>query len=156
MNLTKEEQDRLLAEAKENGRGFHVWQNGQWAEIIPNETDALVKSDDPHIDFDKILELGITNQSIKSEIDHLKSEITRLEVELKEANKKLEPYEKVKINLINWFKKNICTSPDNIIFSVTESGKWCVANINDNPMQHGAGEIHVFTPQQFVEANKPF
>ncbi len=62
----------------------------------------------------------------------------------------------IESKLLKYYDKYINSQGDNVSISITDTGKWKVTNVNDYPMQHGYGNSHVFTEQEFKQALKEF
>ena len=65
----------------------------------------------------------------------------------------LHNVKKIQENLLSWYKKNKYSQGDDYYVRVTNKGKWEVGYSNDYPMQHGNGGKHIFSEEEFAEAN---
>lgn len=54
--------------------------------------------------------------------------------------------------IIRWYKENHYSQGDGYYVRITKKGKWEVSYTNDYPMQHGDGQSHILSEEDFVSA----
>ena len=66
----------------------------------------------------------------------------------------LHQVKEIEKKLLKWYEENKYNQGDSYSVTINRDGKWKVSHSNDYPMQHGSGNSHTFSDEDFAAAMK--